>query len=314
MRRLLYPALFTLLALLSGSSLLAQDDQDDALYWILDRVETSRSENIPFFSQSENSLTYRRTHSGYVEGDRVSSNYVKRNAEVTISANWSVPNRIPYLEEDKVRVGWSLTSSPRLEHDLDVILMDIPTPWEMSVTTYTQKGVDRSDFVYEPGWEFEPARATPCYGNISGTFDTFHSTPDKGYMKYFLPDGSWTLIITVRVRVSSDNYFGSTDPMSGAQYKNYFSASTRYYYRFHGQAFVEVENVKPASKERGDEENGSDIPWEIFLIPPGAYVGWRVIKRTGTKRRKRRRRKKSPTKPTTRMRKKRKKNASVPTR
>jgi hypothetical protein len=286
MRRLLYPALFTLLALLSGSSLLAQDDQDDALYWILDRVETSRSENIPFFSQSENSLTYRRTHSGYVEGDRVSSNYVKRNAEVTISANWSVPNRIPYLEEDKVRVGWSLTSSPRLEHDLDVILMDIPTPWEISVTTYTQKGVDRSDFVYEPGWEFEPARATPCYGNISGTFDTFHSTPDKGYMKYFLPDGSWTLIITVRVRVSSDNYFGSTDPMSGAQYKNYFSASTRYYYRFHGQAFVEVENVKPASKERGDEENGSDIPWEIFLIPPGAYVGWRVIKNRNKKKKK----------------------------
>jgi hypothetical protein len=273
-----------LLILWFGSSLPARG-QDDELYWILDRVETSCSENIPFFSQSENSITYRRTHGGYVEGDRVSSNYVKRNAEVTISANWSVPDRIPYLQEDKVRVGWSLTSSPRLEHDLDVILMDIPTPWEMSVTTYTQKGVDRSDFVYEPDWEFEPARATPCYGNISGTFDTFHSTPDKGYMKYFLPDGSWTLIITVRVHVSSDNYFGSTDPMSGAQYKNYFSASTRYYYRFHGQAFVETENVKPASKTRG-EDDGSDIPWEIFLIPPGAYVGWRIIKNRNKKKKK----------------------------
>ena len=284
MRRLLHSVLLCLLILWFGSSLPARG-QDDELYWILDRVETSCSENIPFFSQSENSITYRRTHGGYVEGDRVSSNYVKRNAEVTISANWSVPDRIPYLQEDKVRVGWSLTSSPRLEHDLDVILMDIPTPWEMSVTTYTQKGVDRSDFVYEPDWEFEPARATPCYGNISGTFDTFHSTPDKGYMKYFLPDGSWTLIITVRVHVSSDNYFGSTDPMSGAQYKNYFSASTRYYYRFHGQAFVETENVKPASKTRG-EDDGSDIPWEIFLIPPGAYVGWRIIKNRNKKKKK----------------------------
>ena len=285
MRRLLYPALFTLLALLSGSSLLAQDDQDDALYWILDRVETSRSENIPFFSQSENSLTYRRTHSGYVQGDRVSSNYVKRNAEVTVSASWNVPNRIPYLQEDKVRVGWSLTSSPKLEHDVDVILMDIPTPWEMSATIYTQKGVDRSDFVYEPTWEFEPARATPCYGNLSGTFDTFHSTPDNGYMKYFLPDGSWTMIINVHVHVSSDNYFGSTDPMSGARYKNYYSVTTRYYYRFHGQAFVEEENIKPASKDPG-EDNGSDIPWEIFLIPPGAYVGWRVIKNRNKKKKK----------------------------
>ena len=184
MRRLLYPILLTLLFVFSGSSLPAQDKENDELYWILDRVETSHSENIPFFSQSENSLTYRRTHGGYVEGDRVSSNYVKRNAEVTISASWNVPDRIPYLQEDKMRVGWSLTSSPRLEHDLDVILMDIPTPWEISVTTYTQKGVDRSDFVYEPDWEFEPMRATPCYGNLSGTFDTFHSTPDKGYIIY----------------------------------------------------------------------------------------------------------------------------------
>lgn len=284
MRRLLHSVLLCLLILWFGSSLPARG-QDDELYWILDRVETSCSEKIPFFTQSENSITYRRTHGGYVEGDRVSSNYVKRNAEVTISANWSVPDRIPYLQEDKVRVGWSLTSSPRLEHDLDVILMDIPTPWEISVTIYTQKGVDRSDFVYEPTWEYEAARVTPCYGNLSGTFDTFHLTPDEGYMKYFLPDGSWTMILIVSVHINSDNYFGTTDPMSDARYKNYFIASARYYYRFHGQAFVETENVKPASKTRG-EDDGSDIPWEIFLIPPGAYVGWRIIKNRNKKKKK----------------------------
>ena len=284
MRRLLHSVLLCLLILWFGSSLPARG-QDDELYWILDRVETSCSEKIPFFTQSENSITYRRTHGGYVEGDRVSSNYVKRNAEVTISANWSVPDRIPYLQEDKMRVGWSLTSSPRLEHDLDVILMDIPTPWEISVTIYTQKGVDRSDFVYEPTWEYEAARVTPCYGNLSGTFDTFHLTPDEGYMKYFLPDGSWTMILIVSVHINSDNYFGTTDPMSNARYKNYFIASARYYYRFHGQAFVETENVKPASKTRG-EDDGSDIPWEIFLIPPGAYVGWRIIKNRNKKKKK----------------------------
>ena len=283
MRRLLHPILLTLLFVFSGSSLPAQDKENDELYWILDRVETSHSENIPFFSQSENSLTYRRTHSGYVEGDRVSSNYVKRNAEVTISASWNVPDRIPFLEEDNVRVGWSVASSPRFEHDLDVVLMDVPTPWEMSVSMYTQKGVERSGFVYEPMWEYEKVAVTPCYGGYSGSFDSLKSKPEKERMKYFLPDGSWTLIITVSTRVSSSNYFGSSDPMSDARYKNYYSVTTRYHYRFHGQAFVEEVNVKPASKDPGDD-NGSDIPWEIFLIPPGAYVGWRVIKNRNKKK------------------------------
>ena len=284
MRRPLHLVLLTLLVLWSGSNLLAQD-QDDELYWILDRVETSHSENIPYFTQSENSLTYRHLHDGHVEVQEPYTHYAKRSADVNIHASWNVPSKIPYLKEDKVRIGWTLTSTPTLDSDIDVVLMDIPSPWAISASISTQHGVERSGVIYEPYWEFEKAAVTPCYGNASGSFDTIHTDALQGSMQYFLPDGSWTLIIEIKTDVSSQDGFGSSDPMSDTHYKNFFIATTRYYYRFHGQAFVEEENVKPASKTPG-EDNGSDIPWEIFLIPPGAYVGWRVIKNRNKKKKK----------------------------
>ncbi|MBQ9450382.1 MAG: hypothetical protein IJU34_03570 [Bacteroidales bacterium] len=284
MRRPLHLVLLTLLVLWSGSTLLAQE-QDDELYWVLDRVETSRSEKIPYFTQSENSLTYNHVHDGHVEAQEPYSHYAKRTAEVNIHASWNVPNKIPYLKEDKVRIGWTLTSTPTFESQMDIYLMNVPSLWTISASIYTQHGVERSGVIYEPYWVFEKATVTPCYGNASGSFDTIHTDALQESMKYFLPDGSWTLIIEIQTDVSSQDGFGSSDPMSDTHYKNFFVASTRYYYRFHGQAFVEEENVKPASKTPG-EDNGSDIPWEIFLIPPGAYVGWRVIKNRNKKKKK----------------------------
>ena len=295
MRRPLHLVLLTLLVLWSGSTLLAQE-QDDELYWVLDRVETSRSEKIPYFTQSENSLTYNHVHDGHVEVQDSYTHYTKRSAEVNIHASWNVPNKIPYLKEDKVRIGWTLTSTPTFESQMDIFLMNVPSPWTISASIFTQHGVERSGVIYEPYWEFEKAAVTPCYGNASGTFDTLHTDALQGSMQYFLPDGSWTLIIEIRTDVSSQDGFGSSDPMSDTHYKNFFVATTRYYYHFHGQAFVEEENVKPASKTPG-EDNGSDIPWEIFLIPPGAYVGWRVIKNRNKKKKEKEEEEEEPDKP-----------------
>ena len=279
------PGLLLACFLLTSVFVYAQEN-DEELFWILDRTEIIRSTNIPYFTVTESSLTYRNTHYGYIfveEPGRLGHN-VKHSAELVITARWSVPEKIPFRQEDDVQIGWVLESSPIFEHDLDQVLMDIPT-WEISADMQTKSGVARSGFVYEPYWDFDDVRIVPCYRKTSsGTFSlTSHTQKNLSKRDDFLPDGSWTLTIDVNPVVSSQSGFGSSDAMADTKYPNVTGALIRYHYRFSGQAFVEVENVKPASKERGDD-NGVDIPWEIFLIPPGAYVGWRVLKNRNKKK------------------------------
>ena len=281
--RIRFPGLLLACFLLAGASLQAQDPDQD-LYWILDRTETARSENIPYFTVTDNSIVYRNEHHGSIEVQEPYSHYTKHSAEVEISERWSVPSRIPYLKEEQAQIGWTFDSKPIFDSAIDQVLMDIPSPWEISVLMYTEMGVDRSTIVYQPYWEYETVTlGGACTSKgTSGTF-SLKVGADPSSMKHYLPDGSWTLVIEVHSVAKSTSGFGSSDYYAGTNYKNYFSVTTRYYYRFSGQAFVEVENVKPASKERGDDD-GADIPWEIFLIPPGAYIGWRVLKNRNKKK------------------------------
>ena len=273
---------------LLASVVLYAQENDEELFWILDRTEIVRSTNIPYFTVTGSSLTYRNTHHGYIyveEPDRLGHN-VRHSAEVVITARWSVPEKIPFRQEDDVQIGWAIESSPIFEHDLDQVLMDIPT-WEISADMHTKSGVARSGFIYEPDWFFNKVSVVPCYQKTSsGTFSLTSSTQRNVTQRDdFLPDGSWTLTIDVNPTVSSQSGFGSSDPMADTKYPNVTGALIRYHYRFSGQAFVDVEHVEPAGKERGDSD-GTDIPWEIFLIPPGAYVGWRIIKNRKKKKEK----------------------------
>ena len=147
--RIRFPGLLLACFLLAGASLQAQDPDQD-LYWILDRTETARSENIPYFTVTDNSIVYRNEHHGSIEVQEPYSHYTKHSAEVEISERWSVPSRIPYLKEEQAQIGWTFDSKPIFDSAIDQVLMDIPSPWEISVLMYTEMGVDRSTIVYQP--------------------------------------------------------------------------------------------------------------------------------------------------------------------
>ena len=260
------------LPLLTGGNGLYAQEQDEELFWILDRTEIVSGQSYPFFTLTENSLTYRNTHHGSITVDEPNRppHRVKHTAEVLTTVRWSVPEKIPFRQEDDVQIGWTcVDSSPKFEHPEDWISMNIPT-WKISVEMSIHEG-GSSNYSYEPHWYFNDA----YIGDGEGTFSLTNYT-QKNVTKRddFLPDGSWTLTIEVEHDLWKYGDFMMAD---------HFGATIRYHYRFSGQAFVDVEHVEPAEKKRGDSD-GTDIPWEIFLIPPGAYVGWRIIKKRNTKK------------------------------
>lgn len=51
---------------LLASVVLYAQENDEELFWILDRTEIVRSTNIPYFTVTGSSLTYRNTHHGYI--------------------------------------------------------------------------------------------------------------------------------------------------------------------------------------------------------------------------------------------------------
>ena len=276
-----------LLPLLTGGNGLYAQEQDEELYWILDRTEIMSRPSVPFFTLTENSLIYRNEHHGHIWIDDAApgNSSVKHSAEVIVSARWSVPDKIPFRHETEAQIGWSFESSPVFENSMSQLLMDIPSPWKISVDMSAHKGVDRSVYVYEPVWYYNEAVLSPCSSTFeTGTFSLrIPSQKDQSEAEDYLPDGSWTLTIDVSNTISSQSGFGSSDIMADTKYPNTTGSFIRYHYRFSGQAFVDVENVQPASKKRGDND-GTDIPWEVFLIPPGAYVGWRIIKNRNKKK------------------------------
>ena len=281
-RTALLPCLLLAGLLLAGVSLHAQEDQE--CYWVLERSETKVSENIPYFSVSENRVTYRNTHVGHVEGGNGGLHFTRRTDEVDIHVNWATPpSRVRYMEEDRLGIEWHFGSSPVYPGATDPTLMEIPETWEITAAMSTQRGVERSQAVFEPYWDFDKAVYGACASRESSGYLTPISNATEGQMEYYLPDGSWQLILQVRVRVNSSSYFGTSDPMSTERYKPYFLVTTTYYYRFEGELFQTFEQTERADPNPG-ENNGIDLPWEIFLIPPGAYVGWRIIKNRNKKK------------------------------
>ena len=272
----LVPRLLLSGLLLSGFTLRAQEAQE--CYWVLERTETKVSENIPYFSVTENRVTYRNTHVGHIEGDNGGLHFTRRTDEVDIHVNWATPpSRIRYMEEDRLGIEWHFASSPVYPGTLDPTLMEIPETWEITAAMSTQRGVERSQAVYEPYWDFDKAVYGACASRESSGYFSPKSNATEGQMEYYVPDGSWQLILQVRVRVSSSSSFGSSDPMSTERYKPYFLVTTTYFYRFEGELFQTFEHTERANQDPG-ENDGIDLPWEIFLIPPGVYVGWRFVK------------------------------------
>lgn len=249
--------------------------QDEPCYWVLDRTETTQSEQIPYFTLSAGSIRYNRTHTGYktIREESGFTHSERAREEVTMLSSWTAPpQRILFGEEESVRIDYTFTSSPKYENtdgdpSIELSVMGIPKPWHIFVTMSAKKGVERSQSIFEPIWKFGSFTTTPCITtHASGTF-----TPTGDFNQYnldrYLPDGSWTLTIEVINELDSDDRFGTSGGFASAHYLEYFTTTTRYIYRFEGTLYQTIENTIDTPPVQPGEDDGTPFPWEILLIP-----------------------------------------------
>ena len=251
--------------------------EEQKSYWVLDHVETVKSQDIPCVIVSENGTVYSRTstwsklvpneHGAMVNSIRSTDNFL-------VNESWSSPpERIEYGKEGEISVDYGFNSSPGLD--------------EYNHRNALRYQVALSAIVSNPA--LEAVRFVWSSDNVSFTPFVERSTSERGTLKMdktptasqlqlylsdnsnYHPDGSWQMLVYVWTSIFDDNKFGADELYSEdyGKYKSNLEITRRYWYRFEGPDHEIIEEHITGTGEKG-EFNGLLIPLAILGLTAGA--------------------------------------------
>lgn len=251
--------------------------EEQKSYWVLDHVETVRSQDIPCVIVSENGTVYSRTstwsklvpneHGAMVNSIRSTDNFL-------VNEFWSSPpERIEYGKEGEISVDYGFNSSPGLD--------------EYNHRNALRYQVALSAIVSNPAfealrfvWDSNSESFTPFVEGATSERGTLkmNRTPAESQLQLYLsdepnyhPDGSWQMLVYVWTSIFDDAKFGADDPYSDdyGKYKSNLEITRRYWYRFEGPDHKTIEGDISANGPKGDF-NGLLIPLAILGLTAGA--------------------------------------------
>lgn len=250
-----------LLLLLAGAGSLHAKKQKQQAYWVFDHVETVQPGVVPHnvtISGNHTSLSHEDT---WFHEDEDTGELVRKHAVIKGDFTWTEPQKkVAAGKEDSFSVSclYSLTPADLTEDDLRAL--------NLYGNTVFPAGITRMNVtVYPPGGGYQ---FNWVYKGTSNGSTAFSSGPTAGQLETFLPDGSWVLVVSLKI---GDGY-SKGRPLFIEQ---------NYYYRYEGPSYKEV-NVDTDITVNGstgeDPDNDTEIPWGILFLPPAAVGVYSLIK------------------------------------
>ncbi len=251
--------------------------EEQKSYWVLDHVETVRSQDIPCVIVSENGTVYSRTttwskivpneHGALVNSVRSTDNFL-------VNESWSSPpGRIEYGKEGTISVDYGFNSSP----GLDEYNHRYALRYQIALSAVVSNpAFEALRFV----WDSNSESFTPFVEGATSERGTLkmNRTPAESQLQLYLsdepnyhPDGSWQMLVYVWTSIFDDAKFGADDLYSDdyGKYKSNLEITQRYWYRFEGPDHEIIEEHITGTGEKG-EFNGLLIPLAILGLTAGA--------------------------------------------
>ena len=251
--------------------------EEQKSYWVLDHVETTRSQDVPIVVVSENGTVYSRTttwsklvpnqHGAMVNSVRSTDNF-------QVTESWSSPpQRIEFGKEGQITVDYSFNSAPGLDEYNHRYALRYQVALSAIVS---HPSIESLRYVWTSNTEaFTPfiEGSTSARGVLK-----MDKTPAEGQLQLYYsddpnyhPDGSWQMLVYVWTSILDDNKFGADDLYSDdyGKYKSNLEVTRRYWYRFEGPDYKIVEEEIDGSGPKG-EFDGLLIPLAILGLTAGA--------------------------------------------